>query len=94
MPDPSRDPERKLAEKKAAEGRKRMKFENEAQERDYMKAVNANPNNIPGLPTFFPPTTIKSSYSRSDWNCEAHGHRWSNTQQKWCLSCGIDKVEP
>ena len=36
-----------------------MKFENEAQKRDYMKAVAANPNNIPGLPTFYPPESIK-----------------------------------
>lgn len=38
----------------------RMKFENEAEKRDYMRAVRSNPNNVPGLPTFYPPEQIRS----------------------------------
>jgi len=36
----------------------RMTFENEAAKRDYMKRVAANPNNVPGIPDFYPPLKI------------------------------------
>lgn len=37
-----------------------MKFENEAQRRDYLAAVKANRNNLPGIPAFYPPEHIQS----------------------------------
>ncbi len=41
----------------------KMKFENEAQKRDYLKRVNANPANVVGIPAFAPPLEIKSYIS-------------------------------
>ena len=41
----------------------KMKFENEAQKRDYLKRVAANPVNVPGIPAFAPPLEIKSYIS-------------------------------
>ncbi len=38
-----------------------LKFKSQAQERDYWKGVSSNPGNIPGMPNFFPPLTIKTS---------------------------------
>jgi hypothetical protein len=37
-----------------------MSFENEAQRRDYEKSISANPNNVMGLPNFYPPEELKS----------------------------------
>ena len=93
MPDPSRDPERKMAEAKGKQQLAKMKFENDAQRRDYEKSVLANEQNVMGIPPFFPPTVIKSSFSGATWNCEMKGHRWSNTQEKFCLSCYTDKPQ-
>lgn len=36
-----------------------LKFNNEADKRDYERRVASNPNNVPGLPAFFPPLTLK-----------------------------------
>jgi len=35
-----------------------MHFENDAEQRDYDRAIKSNPNNIPGLPPFYPPEKI------------------------------------
>jgi hypothetical protein len=90
---PSRDPERALAEKKGREQYAKMKFADESERRDYLKRVAANQHNVVGLPAVYPPEVIKSSFTRSDWNCETMGHHWSNTQEKFCLECDIDKVD-
>ena len=90
MPDPSRDPDRKRAEAKGKQQLAKMKFENDAQRRDYEKAVKANEQNVLGLPNFFPPTVIKSSFSGVGWNCETQKHRPSNTQDKFCVVCFVD----
>lgn len=42
-----------------------MKFENEGQRQDYERQVKANPNNIPGLPVFYPPEKLRSAGFRS-----------------------------
>ena len=25
------------------------------------------------------------------WDCKVSGHKWSNTMEKFCLSCGVDR---
>lgn len=40
-----------------------MKFESEGQRRDYEKAVSANPNNVMGLPPFYPPQQLRMFYT-------------------------------
>lgn len=50
-------------EKSIQHGKSRLKriegkFENEAQRRDYDRAVASNPNNVPGLPPVYPPDKI------------------------------------
>jgi hypothetical protein len=47
-----------VGEKRLATGK--MSFESEGQRRDYMRSVSANPNNVPGLPAFFPPEQVRS----------------------------------
>jgi hypothetical protein len=60
--DPRRHPtyerDRKIGERNLREGK--MKFENDAQRRDYFKAVESNPLNVAGIPAFAPPLQIKS----------------------------------
>ena len=56
---PESNPEHARALQAARIRGPQLKFENEAQKRDYMKAVASNPNNIPGMPTFYPPEQIK-----------------------------------
>lgn len=58
---PSYEMARRKGEKRWKEGK--MKFENEAQKNDYLKRVKANDGNVLGMPTFFPPTEIKSYIS-------------------------------
>jgi hypothetical protein len=57
--------------KTATRRQKTMKFENAAEETDYRKMVNRNPNNIYGLPAFYPAIEIKSfvgeGISEEDW---------------------------
>lgn len=36
-------------------------FESEGEKRDYLKAVEANPNNVVGMPPFYPPVRIRSA---------------------------------
>ncbi len=43
------------AVKKGEQNLSKLKFDSEAQKSDYMKAVASNPNNVPGLPVFYPP---------------------------------------
>lgn len=40
---------------------------------------------------FFPEAEIRSNIHRAQWNCSVQGHRWSNTQVKFCIECYIDK---
>jgi hypothetical protein len=85
-----------MAEAKGKQQLAKMKFENDAQRRDYEKSVLANPMNVNGLPPFFPKTVIKSSFNAPTWNCETKGHRPSNTIEKFCTSCFVDlpQTEP
>ena len=59
---PSRNPNRKQAERRAKENLPKMmaSFKTEGERKDYEKMVKANENNIMGLPTFYPPRQITS----------------------------------
>ncbi len=47
---------------RAAERRqKQMTFESEGQRKDYERKVNSNPNNILGLPPFYPPEVLRTA---------------------------------
>lgn len=70
-------------EKGARIGKRRLekgqfKFENEAQKRDYDRAVSANPNNAPGMPVFFPPLLLWGTGIGEGQPCELLpcGHPW------------------
>ena len=49
---PSRDPDYADVVRAGKVRMKQMKFESEAHERDYMKQVNSNPNNVPGIAVY------------------------------------------
>ncbi len=55
---PDSHPGWKNAVKKGKANLPKLKFENEAQKSDYLKAVAKNPNNVPGLPIFYPPESL------------------------------------
>lgn len=40
-----------------------MKFDTAAERRDYEKLVRSNPQNVLGMPTFFPPLKLQSTFS-------------------------------
>lgn len=63
--DPRRHPDYEMARRKGEKRWKegKMKFENEAQKRDYLKQVEGNPANVIGLPAFAPNLEIKSYIS-------------------------------
>lgn len=53
-------------ERAVAAGKRRlstMQFESEAQRKDYERSIASNPNNVMGLPNFFPPEQLKSFMS-------------------------------
>jgi hypothetical protein len=90
--DPSWERRRKVGERRIKEG-KFKKFENEAEERDYSRKVGSNPSNVPGIPVFYPPLTIRSAMNGLGikHDCAKVGHRWSNTKESFCLECDVDK---
>jgi hypothetical protein len=58
---PMWDRKKRVAEKRIKE--KKLSFENDADERDYKRRVNANPHNIYGMPAWYPPETLTFSMS-------------------------------
>jgi len=65
---PASHPDWAKAVKKGEENLPKMKFESEGQKRDYLREVAKNPNNVPGLPIFYPPQGLGtfSGYSGID----------------------------
>ena len=61
--DPRSNPNYERAVAAGKQRLKTMQFENEAQRRDYEKSIASNPNNVMGLPNFFPPEQLKSYMS-------------------------------
>ena len=55
---PQSHPGYKAAVKKAEEKLPTLQFKSEGERKDYMRAVNSNPNNLPGLPAFYPPLSM------------------------------------
>jgi hypothetical protein len=64
--DPNTNPAYHKMLEKADMAKSHLKFENEADERDYRKSIEANPNNVYGLPAFYPPLKIKPSCGFGD----------------------------
>lgn len=56
--DPRYERDRKIGERRMREGK--LTFANAHEEKEYWKAVESNPINVPGLPAFAPPLQIKS----------------------------------
>lgn len=86
-----------VGEKNMREGK--LKFENEAQKRDYMRAVDSNPNNVPGIPAFYPPVQIKSYLNFDFPSGEKSNFRFDktvvNTLYLYCENCrGVREVSP
>jgi hypothetical protein len=57
----SDDPLRAKKEAVGAKNYPKMKFENEAERRDYEKRVASNPMNVKGRPAFYPALELRSS---------------------------------
>jgi hypothetical protein len=57
---PNRNPDYERAVARGMADYSSMKFENEAERRDYLRRIDSNPNNVPGLPEFYPPEKIRS----------------------------------
>ena len=53
--DPATHPDYMRAVEAGKRNWAKMKFENEAQKRDYLRQVESNPHNVVGLPPFYPP---------------------------------------
>lgn len=91
--DPTDHPGYKEMMSKAPERMAKMSFENDAEKRDYMKRVNANPNNVPGLPAFFPATKIASFLNSTGGDaayvCDFCGFRAQFRAEK-CVRCEAD----
>ena len=60
--DPKSNPDYEFCKRSAARSAKKLKFANRGEEDQYNKAVAANPNNIYGLPAFYPPLQIAPSH--------------------------------
>lgn len=56
---PHTNPDYQMALSKGKIAARDLKFESEGDRRDYERAVKANPNNVYGLPPFFPPEKIR-----------------------------------
>lgn len=63
MDHPSRNPDWERAVEIGKREFAKMEFRSEGEKRDYLRNVYANPNNVPGLPEFYPPVKIRSAVS-------------------------------
>lgn len=76
---PSRDPGYRKAVAKRKKYGDRVKFDTEAERRDYEKRVNASQYNVMGRPAFFPPDHIRNSSGFGSGSMTEElpcGHRW------------------
>ena len=53
-------------------------YESPGEESDYMRKVNSNPGNVPGMPEFFPPLEIRSDMA------SIPGHAYCVAFQRSC----------
>lgn len=78
---PNDDPARKETLRKAEARVKSgaLNFESEGARKDYERAINANPNNVYGMPEFFPPEVLKSKGFGEGKKADTLpcGHTWS-----------------
>lgn len=59
-----------------------MKFENDSARRDYLKRIAKNPNNVPGLPEFYPPLSTRSFTVLNDRVDEFYKSRLSREEKR------------
>jgi hypothetical protein len=59
--DPKTNPAHIKMLEKADIAKQHLKFENDAEQRDYERDIKSNPNNVYGMPAFYPPEKIKPS---------------------------------
>jgi hypothetical protein len=89
---PSDDPNRKTYEAKAEERIKggKVTFKSEGERLDYERRINSNPNNIYGLPEFFPPEILKFSYGdiHEATECDKDGGCCVARNNYVCPRCG------
>ena len=92
-----RDPRRAKKLEVAAWNKKTLKFENDAERRDYERLLTSNPKNdgLYGYPpsALFPPLKKREAFSSADVEVDPATckHRWSNTQECFCVFCFTEK---
>ncbi len=68
----------------------KFKLENEADQRDYERAITSNPGNVPGMPAFFPPLEMRSVGGLPS-DCKNGHHRPIKCGDgSFCSECQID----
>ena len=89
---PNDDPgQREIAEKgKRRWDRGEMKFESEAEKRDYLHSVNSNKFNVLGYPAWYPAERIVAGFANGSTNCVACGNL--NLGEP-CMYCGYESVK-
>jgi hypothetical protein len=67
----------------------KLEFESDGARRDYERVLASNPNNLPGLPPFFPPLQLKS-YMGSPWAREYTPEERAKMTQERLRQCVIE----
>lgn len=73
--DPQKDPGYQRSIEYVGQHGDQMKFATESERKDYERAVKANPNNVLGMPAFYPKVPMQSSFSdiRGSRECKVDG---------------------
>ena len=79
---PESDPRYAKAAAAAKRNFAKMKFENDAQKRDYLRSYSGNPHNLPGLPAFYPNLRIREFQNFSWYEDEEKQRQWRLRQLK------------
>lgn len=87
--DPTKDPGHQQSIEYVKQHGDQMKFETEAERKDYEKLVRANPNNVMGMPAFFPAVPIQASFSdiKAARGCKCGGCAIASDGYR-CPRCG------
>jgi len=81
--DPKADPGYKRSIEHVKKFGNEMVFSSDGERRDYEAGVRANPNNILGMPCFYPPVKLQASFS------DLHASRECATEK--CGGCCIER---
>lgn len=91
--DPKRPESHPGFQKALADGKKQAKkltFKDRGEEEWYNKAVRSNPNNVYGLPAFYPPLEITPSHGFGEgFSAETMpcGHAWKSKTENGVYGC-------